>query len=95
MARVLLTESEIQEALAGLSGWEKVGKAIEKTFSTGNFTNGAEFVQAIVPLANGMNHHPDVFLTFRKVKISLITHDSGGLTALDVELAGKIDLIRL
>ncbi|MGF1571602.1 MAG: 4a-hydroxytetrahydrobiopterin dehydratase [Sumerlaeia bacterium] len=91
MARVLLTQSEIQRHLNGLDGWEQQGNRITRTLKTKNFQHGVSFLTKIAPLADDMNHHPDVELGFKKLTFHLTTHDCGGLTTLDFELAAKLD----
>ncbi len=89
--RKVLNEVQIEDALTELEGWEyKVGR-LERSFKTGTFMDGLEFVQKIAEVAEGMGHHPDVTLTYPKTKIQLVTHDVNGLTDLDTKLAAKIN----
>jgi 4a-hydroxytetrahydrobiopterin dehydratase len=90
----LLSESEIEERLAGLDGWDRDGDAITKTFENGDFVGSVKFVDELVEPAEGMNHHPDLELSWDKVKVKITNHAEGGLTANDFELAGKIDALR-
>ena len=87
----LLSDSEIDARLAGRSGWSRAGEAIEKTFECGDFVGSVEFVKKLVEPAEAMNHHPDLEISWDKVKVSVSTHSEGGLTAADFELAAKID----
>jgi 4a-hydroxytetrahydrobiopterin dehydratase len=89
----LLSDSEIDARLAGRPGWSRAGEAIEKTFECGDFVGSVAFVQTLVEPAEGMNHHPDLEISWDKVKVSLSTHSEGGLTAADFELAAKIDAL--
>lgn len=91
MAR--LSDAEIEEKLAGLSGWERSGEAIEKSFKRGDFVGSVEFVSSLVGPAEGMNHHPDVAISWDTVTVTISTHSEGGLTAADFELAAKIDAL--
>lgn len=89
----LLSDSEIDARLAGRPGWSRAGEAIEKTFECGDFVGSVAFVQKLVEPAEEMNHHPDLEISWDKVKVSLSTHSEGGLTAADFELAAKIDAL--
>lgn len=89
----LLSESEIEAGLAGLSGWESSGKAIEKRFERGDFVGATDFVASLVEPAETMNHHPDVSISWDTVTVTISSHSEGGLTAADFELAAKIDAL--
>ena len=91
MAR--LSDAEIEEKLAGLSGWERSGEAIEKSFKRGDFVGSVEFVSSLVEPAEGMGHHPDLAISWDTVTVTISTHSEGGLTAADFELAAKIDAL--
>jgi len=90
-AREVLTEPQIEEALIQLDGWEYKGFRLERIYKTGSFVDGVDLIKEITEAAEAMNHHPDVFLSYPKVKIQLWTHDVNGITALDIELAAKIN----
>ncbi len=87
----LLDEREVERRLEELDGWERDGAAIVKRFSCGDFAGSVEFVNRITPVAEEMNHHPDLEISWNKVQVSLSTHSQGGITANDFELAGKLD----
>jgi 4a-hydroxytetrahydrobiopterin dehydratase len=89
MAR--LSEGEIEEALQGCEGWRRDGDAIVKEFDRGDFSGSVDFVNAIAPGAEEMNHHPDVEISWSKVTVKITTHSEGGLTSNDFELARKVD----
>jgi 4a-hydroxytetrahydrobiopterin dehydratase len=89
----LLSDSEIEERLSGLSGWKRAGAAIEKSFERGDFVGSVQFVSELVEPAEGMNHHPDLSVSWDTVKVTISTHSEGGLTAADFELAEKIDAL--
>jgi 4a-hydroxytetrahydrobiopterin dehydratase len=89
-----LSEIELAARLQSLPGWERTASdtpAIEKTFKTRNFLNGLAFVTRVAVLAERANHHPDVTLTYPRVRILLTTHDAGGVTEKDLALAAEID----
>ena len=87
----LLSDAEIEERLARLSGWERSGDAIEKSFECGDFVGSVRFVESLVEPAEEMSHHPDVTISWATVTVIISTHSEGGLTASDFELAAKID----
>jgi 4a-hydroxytetrahydrobiopterin dehydratase len=89
----LLGDAEIEEKLAGLSGWQRTGDAIEKSFECGDFVGSVRFVESLVQPAEAMNHHPDVTISWATVTVTISTHSEGGLTASDFELAEKIDAL--
>ncbi|BFI76318.1 4a-hydroxytetrahydrobiopterin dehydratase [Sulfurisphaera ohwakuensis] len=86
-----LTEKEISEELNKMKGWSLKGNVIEKTFLFHDFKEAVNFLNKVQPIADSMNHHPDVCIYYNKVIVQLTTHDAGGITDLDVELAKKID----
>ncbi|HEV2791697.1 MAG TPA: 4a-hydroxytetrahydrobiopterin dehydratase [Solirubrobacterales bacterium] len=89
----LLSDSDVQEKLAGLPGWELSGKTIEKSFKREDFVGSVRFVDSLVEPAEAMNHHPDVAISWDTVTVTISTHSEGGLTAADFELAEKIDAL--
>jgi 4a-hydroxytetrahydrobiopterin dehydratase len=86
-----LADAEIDDALAGLPGWERDGDTIRKTFTRKGFTGAAAFVQAMVAPANAANHHPDLEIHYHRVTVTLSTHDEGGVTSKDLAMARTID----
>lgn len=88
--RTRLTDAEISTGLAKLTGWTREGETLRKTFSFKGFPEAVAFIQSLVAPAEALDHHPDVDLRYNKVLVSLSTHSAGGITALDVELAGRI-----
>ncbi len=89
--RTLLTPEQVQEALATLSGWELKDSKLHKTYQFADFVQAWGFMSRAALLAEAMNHHPEWFNVYRTVRVDLNTHDAGGITALDVELARKMD----
>jgi 4a-hydroxytetrahydrobiopterin dehydratase len=87
----LLPEAEVAAALAALPGWARVGDEIEKTFELATFPDAIAFVVRVGFLAEAADHHPDLDVRWRRVRVALTTHDSGGLTASDVDLAQQIE----
>jgi 4a-hydroxytetrahydrobiopterin dehydratase len=88
----VLSDGEIEERLGRLeAGWERQGDAIRRVFTFDDFRGSIDFVNRITPVAEQMNHHPDLEISWNKVTVSLSTHSQGGLTESDFELAGEID----
>ena len=87
------TEPEIADALADLQGWKRAGTVISKAFTFKDFVAAWGFMSRVALLADKRDHHPDWRNVWNKVDITLTTHDAGGLTSLDFELARAIDRI--
>jgi 4a-hydroxytetrahydrobiopterin dehydratase len=88
-----LTDSEVRTALEKLPGWKVNGKAIERKFEFPDFKQAMLFVNRIAAAAEEANHHPDISISYNKVTLGLISHDSGGVTNRDVKMAGRINEI--
>jgi 4a-hydroxytetrahydrobiopterin dehydratase len=88
-----LSAAARREAVAELSGWGQVeGRdAIEKTFKFKSFSEAWGFMSRVALAAEKLNHHPEWFNVYNRVDILLSTHDCGGLSALDIKLAKRID----
>jgi 4a-hydroxytetrahydrobiopterin dehydratase len=90
----LLSETERNEKLKNLSGWQFINNQIEKEFQLKDFKSSLSFVNKLGEEAEKMDHHPDINIhSYNKVKITLSTHSEGGITAKDFNLAGKIENI--
>src|SRR5690349_1282227 len=88
-----LADEEVQQALASLAGWDRSGDEIVKTYECPAFADAIAFVVRIGFFAEKADHHPDLDVRWRKVKVALTTHDAGGLTELDVALARQIESV--
>ncbi|MEU9129792.1 4a-hydroxytetrahydrobiopterin dehydratase [Kitasatospora sp. NPDC048540] len=91
MSRVRLTEDEIAAGLAGLPDWRREGDSIVRTAETASFPTAIRVVDAVAEDAERLDHHPDIDIRWRTLRFVLSTHSEGGLTALDLTLAGLID----
>lgn len=89
------TDAEIRAALDGLAGWELVDDRITTRFEFPSFADAIAFVVRVGFLAEAMNHHPDIDVRYRTVRVTLSTHDVDGLSALDFEFAAQIDGVLL
>jgi 4a-hydroxytetrahydrobiopterin dehydratase len=89
-----LSPDEIEQELTGLEGWElDEGEVIVKEYQLGDFSDAMIFVNNVAQLAEELGHHPDIDIRYNKVLLRLTTHDSGGVTRKDLELADKIERI--
>ncbi len=88
-----LNEAEITEKLQSLSRWEQQQESLVYTHTFNNFIESVHFVSFLVEPAEALGHHPDLEISYNKVTINLTTHDAGGLTDLDFELAERINTI--
>ena len=88
-----LSAAEVEARLGALSGWAREGDEIRKTFRLGSFPAAIAFVTHVGFLAEAAGHHPDIDIRWRKVTLALTTHDAGGLTDKDFDLAAQIDAI--
>jgi 4a-hydroxytetrahydrobiopterin dehydratase len=95
MARDRLTGDARRAALAKLSGWSEVAgrDAITKKFVFRDFNEAFGFMARAALVAEKMDHHPEWFNVYKTVEVTLSTHDAGGVTELDVQLAGAMDKI--
>lgn len=78
-----------------LKGWRLVGEGLQKKFKFRNFVETVDFVNRIVPIAEEIEHHPDLEIrNYDELTISITTHDVGGITKLDFELAERIGKLK-
>jgi len=89
--RTKLSDLEIRRALGALPGWARKGETLTKTYSFARFADGIRFVDDVAKLADARNHHPDIDIRYTKVMFSLSTHDAGGITQHDLDLAKAIE----
>lgn len=89
----LLSPAEVSSRLAALAGWELSKKTIHKTFRFAGFREAMSFVNRVADLAEAENHHPDITIHYREVTLTLWSHDAGGLTKRDFDLATDIDRV--
>jgi 4a-hydroxytetrahydrobiopterin dehydratase len=86
-----LNETEMRKSLEGLPGWNPAGRAIERQVEFPDFKAAMKFVNTVADAAEAANHHPDITINYNKVRFTLISHDSGGVTQRDIKMAGKIN----
>ena len=92
MARpTALDDDDISIRLGALPGWERSGDEIVRTFELPTFPDAIAFVTRLADRAEAANHHPAIDIRWRNVRIALTTHDAGGLSDLDFDLAREIE----
>jgi 4a-hydroxytetrahydrobiopterin dehydratase len=85
-----LDDTAIAEGLQHLPGWERHGNQIVKTFAREDFAHAMVFVNEVAAAAEAAGHHPDIDIRWNKVTLALSSHDEGGLTERDFQLAARI-----
>ena len=88
-----LSNDAVDAALVKLS-WRREGDELVKEITRSDFVEAVRFVDALVPVAEEANHHPDVAISWNKVTLRLSTHSVGGLTQRDLDLAARIDHLK-
>ncbi|ESY87961.1 4a-hydroxytetrahydrobiopterin dehydratase [Mesorhizobium australicum] len=93
MTREKLGREAAEAALTGLEGWTLAqdGASIGRTFTFVNFSEAFAFMTRVALAAEKMDHHPDWSNVYKTVNVTLNTHDAGGVTALDIDLAKKMN----
>jgi 4a-hydroxytetrahydrobiopterin dehydratase len=88
-----LSSDEAQSALKELPGWSVADGKLRREYEFADFTHAFGFMAAAATVIEKMNHHPEWFNVYGRVTVDLWTHSEGGITPLDVELAGKLEAI--
>jgi 4a-hydroxytetrahydrobiopterin dehydratase len=86
-----LTAEQAKDRLSQLPGWQIEQGELVRTFSFKDFRQSLGFVNRVGEAAEAVGHHPDIDIRYSRVRLALVTHDAGGLTAKDFELAAKAD----
>ncbi|WP_413467400.1 4a-hydroxytetrahydrobiopterin dehydratase [Pleurocapsa sp. FMAR1] len=85
-----LNQTEIDQKIQTLPQWQQQDQTITRTFKFKNFVQAIDFVDKLVKPAEAAQHHPDLEISYNKVKVSLTSHDAGGLTQKDFDMAQTI-----
>jgi len=88
-----LSVEEIASGLADHKNWRQEGDAIQRTVEFATYKDGVVFASAVGFVADRLDHHPDILLTYRKVSLSVNTHSVGGLSPYDFEFARRVDAL--
>jgi 4a-hydroxytetrahydrobiopterin dehydratase len=86
-----LTPESAEKMVSEIQGWFVTGNTLSKTFNFEDFDESMDFLNVVRPLADQIQHHPDVYISYDRVTFELTTHKTGTLTDMDVELAKKIE----
>jgi 4a-hydroxytetrahydrobiopterin dehydratase len=85
----LLSEDEIDDQLP--AGWEREGDEVVRTFDFEEYMHGLAFAQTVAEIAETQNHHPEMTIGYGEVEVRLTTHDEGGVTDADIQMAEFVD----
>lgn len=91
--RVLLSDSDLESNLEKLPEWSVDGKILKRRFEFADFAESLAFINNVGAIAEAVDHHPDIYFGWGYAEINLTTHDRGGITDLDFEVATKINKI--
>lgn len=95
--RSALSADQVREQLAGIADWQLLGdaghSAISKTYRFANFYETMAFVNALALIAHQQDHHPDLEVSYGRCKVSLNTHDVGGISETDIDCARRIEAL--
>ena len=86
-----LGKDELRDAVEKLSGWSLENDKLHREFRFQDFSEAFGFMARVALIAESMDHHPEWFNVWNRVVVDLSTHDVGGVTSLDVELAQKMN----
>ncbi len=89
-----LTEQEIEAAIGKLDGWSVRGGKLHKEYEFASFNEAFGFMARASMEIERMNHHPEWANVYNRLTVELVTHDAGGITANDTELARRLDALR-
>ncbi|MCO6437784.1 MAG: 4a-hydroxytetrahydrobiopterin dehydratase [Phycisphaerae bacterium] len=88
-----LTEQEIRDILGKLPGWDVKGGKLHREFKFADFVEAFGFMSRAALVAESMNHHPEWSNVYNRVQVDLTTHDAGGITSKDTQLAVKMNAL--
>ena len=91
--RTRLSDEEITQALTNLDGWTREGDGIVRAFEFADFNEAFGFLARAALLQERADHHAETWGVYNRVRLTLSTHDAGGITSKDIELAGQIDAL--
>ena len=89
----LIDQEEIETLIKKLPEWDVEGKELVRVVEFNEFMEGIDFVNDVAEIAEEASHHPDIDIRWCKITLRLTTHDQGGITDLDFELASRIDTL--
>lgn len=80
----------LRQAFEAAPGWELAGGKLEREWTFPDFVQAMKFVNRVAAMAEDADHHPDIDIRYNRVKLGLVTHSAGGITAKDAEMAARI-----
>jgi 4a-hydroxytetrahydrobiopterin dehydratase len=86
-----LHETELANALTTIPDWQIDNGELARTLTFPDFKQAIDFVDRVAAFADAANHHPDIDIRYNRVRLALVTHDSGGITQKDIDLAKSIE----
>jgi 4a-hydroxytetrahydrobiopterin dehydratase len=86
-----LSDIAVQRGLGSLPGWARKSDVLSKTFQFETFPDGIAFVTRVAEAAEAAQHHPDIDIRYTKITCMLTTHDAGGITQKDLNMANEIE----
>lgn len=86
-----LSDEQIESSLKAVPEWVHVGDSIQRTYQFKDFVQSMKFVSQVADEAERLNHHPDILIRYSRVTLTLQTHDAGGITVKDFQLAARAD----
>ena len=93
MERKLLSADDIERQLKTIEGWTAEGNALRRRFEFANFAESLAFVNSVGAIAEALDHHPDITFGWGYADVTTTTHDRGGITDFDLDLARRINSI--
>ena len=90
-SRERLSDIAIQRELGRLPGWSRRGDALAKSYQFATFPTAIEFVNRVATAAEAADHHPDIDIRHTRIVCTLSTHSAGGITQMDLDMAGEIE----
>jgi 4a-hydroxytetrahydrobiopterin dehydratase len=88
-----MNDPEMIAKIDRLTDWQVVNGKLNRTFKFSNFVDAFAFMTKVAIVAEKMDHHPEFYNVYNRVVIDLVTHDTGGISPLDIELATKINAL--
>jgi 4a-hydroxytetrahydrobiopterin dehydratase len=85
-----LQAGELEQALRDTPGWDLAGGKLQREWTFPDFVAAMKFVNRVAEIAEDAGHHPDIDIRYNRVKLGLMTHDAGGITAMDAAMAARL-----
>ena len=89
----LIPKTDLNAWIKKIPEWDLEDKSVTRAVEFDSFSEAIDFVNDVAEIAEDAQHHPDIDVRYTRVTLTLTTHDKGGLTAADFEMAGRIDTL--